>query len=116
MTHWSSFAMKHWITVFTLLFALVSPALAADLDGSKTAGVVGEQADGYVGLVAGNAPADVSKLVADVNQKRKAAYQEIAGKRGADLSAVAARAGAKLVAKAAPGEWVRGTDGKWVQK
>ena len=99
-----------------LTLALALPAAALDLDAAKRQGLVGERADGYVGSVAPNPAAEVRDLVADVNARRKAAYAEIAAKNGSPVEAVAAIAGQKLVARAAPGDWIDSGNGNWYQK
>ena len=102
-------------------FLLVAVLLAApiaradELDAAKTAGHVGERADGYVGATP-NAPPDVSGIVNEVNAKRKAKYAEIAQKNGTAVDAVAAIAGQKLIERAPAGQMVMGSDGKWVKK
>ena len=99
-----------------LLAALAAmPAAALSLEGAKAKGLVGEQADGYVGVVGAGSP-EAKKLAKDVNAKRRKRYEEIAGKRGVDVAGVAALAGKKLVDRAPSGEYIRGSDGRWVQK
>ena len=63
---------------FLSLFFLMSGAFAADLTTAKSQGWIGEQNDGYLGVVKGNAPADVKALVADVNRQRKSQFAQIA--------------------------------------
>ena len=92
------------------------PVLAADLDGAKAAGQVGERPDGYLGLVDANAPGDVKALVERVNKGRRAKYEQIAAKRGAPVEAVAVQAGAKLIERAQPGHYVMDTSGRWKRK
>ena len=98
------------------LLLAAAPALAVDLDGAKASGQVGEQVDGYVGLVKGNAPKAVQDLVRQVNDGRRKKYAAIASKNGIAVQAVAARAGAMLVERAAKGRWVKGSTGSWRQK
>ena len=96
------------------LFAL--PVAAQSLDAAKAAGQIGERIDGYVGVVDANAPADIKKLVDQVNAGRKAKYTEIAAERGTPVQAVAQIAGQKLIERAPRGEYVMGADGRWRQK
>lgn len=96
-----------------LLFA--GAAYAADLDQAKSDGLVGERADGYLGLVKSNAPADVVELVKAVNAKRRAEYQRIAGENGLTIEEVQALAGRKAIERTAAGQWVM-PDGGWRQK
>lgn len=97
------------------VFAAALPVGAIDLDSAKQQGIVGEQTDGYVAAVAANPPADVQALVADVNAKRRAAYQEIASKNGTKLEDVAMLSAQKLISRAPAGAWIR-DQGRWYQK
>src|SRR5262245_2642474 len=90
-------------------------ARADELDAAKAAGQVGERADGYLGVV-GSAPPGVGNLVNDVNAKRKAKYGEIAKQNGTGADAVGALMGQKLIERAPSGQFVMGTDGRWVRK
>ncbi len=108
--------MKKLIHTILLVFAFVSvPALAADLDQAKNDGLIGERADGYLGLVDSNAGDDVRALVADVNGKRKAQYERIAAKNDLPLDQVEALAGKKTIEKTRSGHWVL-QNGGWRQK
>jgi uncharacterized protein YdbL (DUF1318 family) len=102
------------LVVMLLLIGL--PAAAGSLDGVKAAGQVGEKPDGYIGLVDPGAPAEVRKLAKDINARRRVKYEEIAEETGAPAAAVAARAGTKLVARTAKGNFVMDESGKWVRK
>jgi uncharacterized protein YdbL (DUF1318 family) len=97
------------------VFGAALPSAAIDLDSAKAQGIVGEQTDGYVAAVAASAPADVQALVADVNAKRRAAYQEIAQKNGTKVDDVGVLAAQKLIGRAPPGAWIR-DKGQWYQK
>jgi len=106
-----AFAALAWVFVAAPA-APASEALAA----AKASGQVGERPDGYVGAVNANPPAEIQQLVADVNAKRKAQYAQIAAKNGTTLDAVAALAGAKLIERTPPGEYVLGVDVRWQKK
>ena len=64
--------------------ALADPASAkAAVDSAKAAGVVGEQADGFLGFVnAGAASGDVKAAVAEINAGRRQLYSQAAAKNG----------------------------------
>ncbi|BAK75567.1 protein of unknown function [Pseudogulbenkiania sp. NH8B] len=107
--------MKTTIRGMALLLLVCSTlAMALDLDGAKSQGLVGEQPNGYLGVV--KATPQAVELAADINAKRRAAYDAIAKKNGATLDQVAALAGQKAIEKAAPGAYVRSADGQWVKK
>jgi uncharacterized protein YdbL (DUF1318 family) len=95
--------------------ALAAPARALDLDEARQQGLLGEQADGYVGVVAAKSPPEVVELAEQVNARRRAHYAEIASRNATPIEAVAALAGKKLVDAAPAGQWVK-PDGAWVKK
>ncbi len=103
--------------LIALAFCLTAaPALAqSELDVAKAAGHVGERADGTVGLVSGSAPESAKALVKSVNAARKKTYAALAAKNGLDPSVVASQAGAKLMRRASPGQYINDGSG-WQQK
>ena len=110
-------AARWLVPVSALVLVLAAaPAFAADLDGAKAAGQVGERLDGYLGLVDEDAPDDVKELVERVNAGRLEKYGEIAAKRDVPVEAVAAAAGVKLIERAEPGHYVMDEEGNWKQK
>ena len=92
------------------------PAQAGPLEDAKAAGLVGERIDGYLGVVESGAPADVKRLIDQVNAERATKYAEIAKKQGVPVKAVAQIAGEKLIGRAGSGEYVMGADGQWRRK
>ena len=91
------------------------PALAGPLDDAKAAGLVGERIDGYLGVVDSGAPADVKRLVEQINAERQAKYAEIAKQQGAGAGGGPDRR-QKLIERAGSGEYVMGADGQWRRK
>ena len=111
--------MHKYLAKFALLLSLLAfpvSAMALTLDEAKTSGLVGEQSDGYLGSVAANATAEVKAVLADINAKRKAKYEQIAKENNSDLRTVEALAGKKLIEKTAPGNYVKVDDGSWTKK
>ena len=93
----------------TTAFAMIQDASAQ----LRASGQVGEQADGYLGLV-GSAPADVRAQVDSVNIKRRAYYTDLAAKRGAKIEEVAATTACELLrTKVGAGQFYRLPDGVW---
>ena len=85
--------MKKLIRYSLLILSVAAaPVFAVELDQAKNDGLIGERADGYLGVVDANADAAVVALVNDVNAKRKAEYQRIAAKNGLSLEQVQALA------------------------
>lgn len=101
-----------------LLFCLmlIPAAYAVTLQEAKAQGLVGEQRDGYVGLVVTNAPADVAALVQDVNNQRRQRYQQIAQQNGITVQQVAAVAYERAVAATQAGHFIQNASGAWVRK
>ena len=109
-----------------LIAALVGIALVAgtsayamqgDAAGQlRASGLVGEQSDGYLGLV-GSAPAAVRAQMEQVNIQRRAAYTQLATNRGATIEEVAAATACQLFAgRVGPGQYYRLPDGVWRQR
>ena len=91
-------------------YAYVMQDAAAQL---RASGVVGEQADGYLGLV-GSASADVRAQMDSVNIQRRAAYTTLASQRGATIEEVAAATACQIFSsRVGPGQYYRLPDGVW---
>jgi uncharacterized protein YdbL (DUF1318 family) len=103
------------IAAVAVLGLAATPALA-DRDpayaAARAAGKVGEQADGYLGIVGAADPA-LQRVVDDINIKRRAVYAEKAKENNATLEAYALTAGCQAVARTTPGEKYRAPDGSW---
>lgn len=95
----------------------VAHALYQDASASlRATGKVGEQSDGYLGVV-GSADASLRAQVDAVNIKRRAYYTELAGKRGAKIEEVAAATACEIFAsRVGPGQYFRLADGVWRQR
>ena len=112
---------KNWITnVFlALLISMMAVSIASaasPLTQPKADGLIGEQANGYIGLVKQNVPADIKKLVNDVNAKRRAGYQNIAKKQGTSLAEVERVGGNTAIEKTLRGNYIRDASGAWRKK
>jgi hypothetical protein len=89
----------------------------ARVDAAKAAGVVGEQADGFLGFVAGAADPALKAAVAEINAGRAQLYREAAAKNGVSPEAAGAAAFNTVVtAKLKPGEYYKPAGGGWVRK
>lgn len=98
-----------------LWLAAAPVAAQSTLESARSAGYVGERPDGLLGIV-GSAPADVQRLVRDINDRRLAQYQEIARRTGSSLPAVQAVAGEKAIAQSPSGSYVMDRTGGWRKK
>lgn len=95
------------VTVPTLALAQRDPAYQA----ARSAGQVGEQPDGYLGVVGPGTP-ELRALVNNINIQRKAKYTQSAV-NGATVEQFAFTSGCNLVLQTAPGEKYRTPSGAW---
>ena len=93
-----------------------APSWAISLQDAKAQGLVGEQPNGYLGLVKVGAAAEVKAMMADINAKRKKAYQSISQRNNTALSAVEALAGKKAIERTPAGQYVKMPSGQWLKK
>lgn len=108
--------MKNFIRIIAILLVTSGSmsVWALSLDEAKTQGLVGEQQNGYLGVI--KSSAEVEALVKDINSKRKSKYQEIASERGAPLDSVEKLAGRKAIEKAAAGVFIKPNGSDWKKK
>jgi uncharacterized protein len=106
------------IIALALLTATASPALAQSepviqIGIAMAQGSVGEQSDGYLGI-ATTVPDNVRAELNSINIKRRAAYTELAAKRGVTVAdAAAATACQTLATRVKPGQTYRIGTGPW---
>jgi uncharacterized protein YdbL (DUF1318 family) len=111
---------KHIFSAAALVL-LSTPAfadLAADkatVDAAKAAGTVGEQADGYLGVVSG-ADAAATAAVNQINNGRRQVYSQTAAKSGVTPDAAGQATGAQLIAKVPGGQFFKPLGGAWTKK
>jgi uncharacterized protein YdbL (DUF1318 family) len=110
-----------FVILAALTLTLASPAFAdlagdkAIVDAAKAAGKVGEQADGYLGIVGGADPS-ISAAVDDINAGRRGVYSQTAAKSGVTPDAAGQATGAQLIAKTPPGQFIKPMGGGWTRK
>jgi len=104
------------LTAGLLALSLSMPAFALSLDEAKSGGVVGERATGYLGIVISSPSAEVKAMVNEINGKRRALYQQKAGKAGVSLDVMELRTGQRLQEMAPAGEYIQDGNGQWRRK
>ena len=92
------------------------PTWAISLQDAKAQGFIGEQANGYLGLVKSGASAEVKTLMNDINAKRKKEYEDIARRNKTELNVVESLAGKKAIDMTPLGQYVKLPSGQWVKK
>lgn len=109
------FTLKQTFALMIMLLALVvSPAWALTLSQAKSQGLVGEKNNGYLALVKPNPQA--SKLVNNVNAKRRQQYSGIASSNSTTLNVVEKIAGRKAINLTKPGHFYKNAKGQWIKK
>lgn len=100
-----------------LVSAAPASAASATIENAKNSCIVGEQADGYLGVVSGaEASEALRREVRDINQQRKAAYADLARRNGVTIEVTAALTAEKLMNQARSGQCVRLESGAWVKR
>ncbi len=101
------------------LSTAAAPAFAASaaVEAAKAKCVVGEQTDGYLGVIdAVKADEALKREVRSINQQRKAAYAELATRNGVTIEQAAQVTAERLLNSAPPGHCIQSPEGAWVKK
>jgi uncharacterized protein YdbL (DUF1318 family) len=121
----SAMHRRHFIGAGAALAVLATAGAAfaqtaeakAKVDAAKAAGVVGEQSDGMLGLVTGDADAATKSAVAEINNGRTAVYREAASHNGVSVEAAGAATFETVIkGKLKPGEFYKPQGSGWVRK
>ncbi|MFT3976349.1 MAG: YdbL family protein [Sphingomonas bacterium] len=113
--------MKKTILMLAAAAALtgLSAAASAQRDpayaAARAQGKVGEQPDGYLGIVGTPTP-ELRALVNSINIQRKAAYTQKAQSSGATVEQMAFTSGCNLIQQTAQGEKYRTPGGEWATR
>ena len=106
-------------SVAVALTTAARPASAqgAEIEAAKSAGVVGERIDGYLGIV-NDGPVDASLMrrVNEINARRRAVYDELAGETNVTTAQVARVTGEKQIERTPSGQYYLDETGNWVRK
>jgi len=115
--------IRRLLVAFALAFSLAGGAAVAQSDAAKAAvdaakaqGVVGEQGDGFLGLVAGSANPTVKAAVDEINAGRAKVYQDTAAKTGVTAAAAGQATALQLFARLPAGYYYRPVGGGWTRK
>ncbi|MFN0023786.1 MAG: YdbL family protein [Parvularculaceae bacterium] len=114
--------MKTLLAAFAISTALATAVTAAHaaspaIEAAKAGCIVGEQTDGYLGVIdAAKADEALKREVRAVNQQRKAAYADLATRNGVTIEQAAAVTAERLLNGAPAGQCIQSPDGGWVKK
>ncbi len=96
-----------------------APAVAQQRDpayqAARSAGLVGEQPDGYLGIVA-TPTAALRALVDQINLRRREVYTQRAAANGSTVEEYALTTGCNLILQTVVGERYRGPSGEWLTR
>ena len=121
MTLLSKATGKSIVLAAALLLSLAAPAfadLASDkvlVDAAKVSGTVGEQADGYLGVVS-SADGALQAAVTEINAARADVYAQTAAKSGVTRDAAGQATGTQLIGKLPAGQFYKPLGGAWTKK
>jgi len=117
--------MKRFITMFAAT-ALMSASLSLEaaaqgdsaIDSARASGLIGEQADGYLGFVPGaSISGDLRGRVEQINIRRRALYTQRATERNATVNEMAAAVACEVFqSRIQVGERYRDEGGQWRQR
>jgi uncharacterized protein YdbL (DUF1318 family) len=114
--------LKNRIAIAAAAFALLATPVLADaasdkaaVDAAKAAGTVGEQGDGYLGIVSSASPA-VTAALTNINNGRAGVYAATAAKSGVTREAAGQATGAQLIARVPAGQYYKPLGGAWTKK
>lgn len=105
--------------VLALALTGAQAALAVDdggpIDQAIATGLIGEQADGYLGFVANPTPAqaDLRRRVNDVNLGRRSVYADVARRNGETQERVAVLQAMRQIQNTETGAMIRDLSGTW---
>jgi uncharacterized protein YdbL (DUF1318 family) len=111
-------------TLFLSLALLLGAAAAAQgqgrgdpqIEAARASGVIGERIDGYLGVVSG-ADAEIVRKVQDINNRRRALYEQTARETGGTVQQVARIAGERQISeRVQSGEFFMDETGSWQRK
>jgi len=115
--------MKFLSTLFAAMILVVISyqthvaAAPAIVEEAKAQCIVGEQMNGYLGVVPGKTVSvELQREIRRINQQRKILYTKLAEENGVTVKDIEALTAQKLISRAQPGECVRGSDNEWVKK
>ena len=103
------------VTVLPAAATAQSQAAKQAVDAAKAAGKVGEQGDGYLGII-GEADSALRAAVAEINAGRKQVYADTAAKTGVTIEAAGEATARQLISRVPAGQYFKPLGGTWTKK
>lgn len=105
-----------FVIIALFISILSQSAFSMVVSNAKAKGLVGEQANGYVGIVTPTPTEEVTTMVNEVNSKRREIYSKLAQQQKLTLSAIEEIAGQRNIKKTPSGQYIKKASGSWVTK
>ncbi len=100
--------------VALMSLALAAPANAQSAANLRDAGVAGDQADGYMGVVPNGGITDAQRRAMDqINIQRRADFTTKAAETGVTVAQFGQFAACEIFKNVKPGNWYRDANGAW---
>lgn len=113
---WAQAFLRSQAALFFMLVLLAAGPAAADaLDDALRSGQVGETRRGYIAPVT-TPSAAITRMVNDINKRRRDQYLSIARKNKMSLPQIEAVVGKRIIERAAAGTYYKNAQGSWRQK
>lgn len=117
---------RHHLSIGAAVMAalvMAPPAIAqaanakSVVDAAKAQGIVGEQADGFLGFVRETSDTALREAVREINEGRAELYRAAAQRNGVSVEAAGAAAYVQVVqTRLKPGEYYKPNGGGWLRK
>lgn len=102
------------VSIFSApVFAMDLNSAMNNLTQAKATGLLGEQPNGYLGVV--KAQGSAAEIASLINDARRKEYQRLSKENNIQLSDVETMAGKKALEKTLPGQYIQLND-KWLKK
>lgn len=111
-----TFLIAAALALAALAFAPTASAGDPQIDAAIAAGQVGERIDGYLGVVSASADVSLVRKVQDINNRRRAVYEQTARDNNTTVQVVAQLTGERQIARLEPGQFYMDASGTWKQK
>ncbi|HAY07687.1 MAG TPA: YdbL family protein [Hyphomonas sp.] len=116
MTFIRTILMSALLALAALAFAPNASAGDPQIDAARAAGEIGERIDGYLGVVTASPDPALVRKVQDINNRRRAVYEQTARDNNTTVQIVAQLTGEKQIAKLEAGQYYMDASGSWKQK
>lgn len=116
MTFIRTILMSAVLALAALSFAPAASAADPQIEAARAAGEIGERIDGYLGVVTSSPDPSLVRKVQDINNRRRAVYEQTARDNNTTVQIVAQLTGERQIERLEPGQYYMDASGSWKQK